>query len=113
MNELEKFVKLSQEEERNQGQDLETKTNLLNHSLAEQHIENIKQDREERKKYAMWSFWFLCGFTLLVIRLLFLCADRNSHFHMSDSVLITLITSSLATVVGIFVFVMKYLFKGK
>lgn len=83
MNELEKFVKLSQEKERNQGQDLETKTNLLNHSLAEQHIKNIEQDREERKKYAKWSFGFLCIFTFLIIALLFLCAIRNWAFHLN------------------------------
>lgn len=111
MSDLKELLELS-EKERNKGQGLETKTNLLDHSLAEQHIENIKQDREERKKYAKWSFWFLCGFTFLVILLLFFCAVRNWAFHLSDPVLITLITTSLATVVGIFIFVMKYLFKG-
>ena len=101
------------------GNQLETKTKLFNESFAEEIIANKKQDREERKRYAKFTFIFLSTFTFVVMFLLFLSGINGSlwvfdfsEFHLSDTVLITLISTSLASIVGIFVFVMKYLFKS-
>lgn len=101
------------------GNQLETKTNLFKESFAEEILANKKQDREERKRYAKFTFIFLSTFTFVVMFLLFLsgingslCFFDFSKFHLSNTVLITLISTSLASIVGIFVFVMKYLFKN-
>lgn len=109
------------------GNQLETKTKLFNESFAEEIIANKKQDRKERKRYAKFTFLFLSIFTFVVMFLLFLSGIKGqiffsntigiyyinfSEFHLSDTVLITLISTSLASIVGIFVFVMKYLFKS-
>lgn len=117
MQNIEDFVELSNTES---ASVLENKANLLKESFAQEQLDNIKQDRFERKKYARWTFKFLCVFTGLVLLIVFLCATKGqilmfdfSKFHLSDAVLITLITSSLTSIVGIFIFVMKYLFKGK
>lgn len=117
MQNIEDFVALSNTES---VRALENKTNLLQESFAQEQLDNIKQDRFERKKYAQRTFWFLCIFTGLVLLMVFLCATKGrvcnidfSKFHLSDTVLITLITSSLTSIVSIFIFVMKYLFKGK
>ena len=100
--------------------------------LAEEELANLRQDREERRKYAKSTFYFLCVFTGIVLGIVILlgfscfnlsgfsCFNLSgfiyfnlSGFNLSDSVLITLITTSFSSVVGIFVLVMKYLFSNK
>ena len=92
--------------------------------LAEEELANLRQDREERRKYAKSPFYFLCVFTGIVLGIVILsgfsCFNLSgfiyfnlSGFNLSDSVLITLITTSFSSVVGIFVLVMKYLFSNK
>lgn len=80
--------------------------------LTEQDIYDRVQDRYERKKYAFRTFIFLCTFTSIIL-LIIVAAGFSSAvgFTLNDTVLIALITSSLATVVGIFILVMRYLFK--
>lgn len=72
------------------------------------------QDIIERKKYANLTFQFLCYFSSGLFLLIFLCGvNYNSlqkGFYLSDNVLIALITTSLSTITGVFIFVMKYLF---
>ncbi|CAM1362106.1 hypothetical protein [Tenacibaculum xiamenense] len=81
-------------------------------SLTYQEILDRNQDREERKKYAFRTFIFLCGFTGLVLSIIIAAGfSKLIGFELHDSVLIALITSSLATIVGIFILVMRYLFK--
>lgn len=81
-------------------------------NLSEQEISDRIQDREERKKYAYRTFLFVCAFTIIVL-LIIIFAGFSSllNFNLNDGVLIALITSSLATIVGIFILVMRYLFK--
>ncbi|MGG8496225.1 hypothetical protein ACQY1Q_07390 [Tenacibaculum sp. TC6] len=80
--------------------------------LTEQDVYDRVQDRYERKKYAFRTFLFLCGFTGIILLIIIASGfSKAINFNLSDSVLIALITSSLATVVGIFILVMRYLFK--
>lgn len=83
--------------------------------LKKEKVEDLKQNRKERTKYAEYTFSFLCWFCSSLFFIIFLTGVNTSPmangFHLSDNVLITLITTSLSTVVGIFVFVMRYLFK--
>lgn len=81
-------------------------------SLTEQEVSDRIQDREERKKYAKRTFVFLSVFTGTVLLTIILAGfSEVVGFKLEESVLIALITSSLATVVGIFILVMQYLFK--
>ncbi len=80
-------------------------------TLIKQKVEDLKQDRVERKKYALWTFIFLCIFTgIILLIIIFSGFSQVLPFSVSENVLMTLITTSLATVVSIFIFVMKYLF---
>lgn len=81
-------------------------------SLTLEEIKDRVQDREERKKYARHTFIFLVYFTFTVLLIVIAVgADNWICFYLSDAVLITLITTSLASIVGIFAIVMRYLFK--
>lgn len=81
-------------------------------ALTEQEVYDRVQDRYERKKYAFRTFLFLCGFASIVLFIIIASGfSKVTSFSLSDSVLIALITSSLATIVGIFILVMRYLFK--
>ena len=81
-------------------------------SLTLEEIKDRIQDREERKKYARHTFVFLVAFTFTVLGIVIAAGlDNWICFRLSDTVLITLITTSLASIVGIFAIVMRYLFK--
>ncbi len=83
-------------------------------SIQQEEIKDRTQDREERKKYALWTFVFLCIFTGIILGIIIASGlSELIQFHIANGVLITLITTSLTTVVSIFVFVMKYLFGKK
>ena len=74
-------------------------------------IEGLKQDREQRKIFSYVIFGFMCIYMLISLALVFL--DGYGILFLSDKVLITLLTTSLANVIGIFNFVAKYLFHPK
>ena len=76
------------------------------------HINSYKQDTKERKHYAEKTFEFLCAYMLAVFLLLIFAGSDHIDFHFSDSVIIALITTTTANVIGIFIFVMRYLFNG-
>ena len=81
-------------------------------ALTEQEVYDRVQDRYERKKYASRTFVFLCGFTSIILLIIIASGfSKITNFSLNDTVLIAIITSSLATVVGIFILVMRYLFK--
>lgn len=88
-----------------------------NTSLKEEELRSKRQDTDERKKYAHLTFQFLCWFAVGLFFLIFLTGveahSLAKGFHLSDNVLITLITTSLSSIVGIFIFVMRYLFSNK
>lgn len=94
------------------GNILDTKKLDLNVSLTQQEVSDRIQDRQERKKYAYRTFIFLSVFTSTILFIVLLAGfSEAANFSLDNSVLIALITSSLATVVGIFILVMQYLFR--
>lgn len=96
----------------NQSELTDNSEELSTLKLKDQHIQDLIQDRTERKKYANKTFNFLRLFTLATLVILTASGFHDFlGFKISDSVLITLITSSFASVVGIFILVMRYLFK--
>lgn len=85
-------------------------------SLAQKREDYLskKQDREQRKRFAMWIFCFMCGYMAVALLIVFLCGF--GLMYLSDSVLMVMIGTTLADVIGVFNFVARYLFpqsKGK
>lgn len=76
-------------------------------------LENKKQNRSQRKSYGNKLFVFLCVYMILVFMILFFCGFSLFGFTLSDTVLITLISTTTANVIGIFAFVVRYLFPAK
>lgn len=74
-------------------------------------IENLKQDREQRKKFSSHIFIFMCAYMAVSLAIVFLCG--LGVMTLDVSVLITLLTTTLANVIGVFTFVAKYLFHNK
>ncbi|MFY7670578.1 hypothetical protein ACOSP6_05775 [Tenacibaculum sp. MEBiC06402] len=84
----------------------------MNIDLTQQEISDRIQDREERKKYAYRTFIFLSSFTSIILLIIIGAGFSEAiKFKLDNTVLISLITSSLASIVGIFILVMRYLFR--
>lgn len=73
--------------------------------------ESLKQDREQRKIFSYVIFVFMCIYMLCAVVAVFICG--LGAMHLSDAVMITLLTTTLANVIGVFNFVAKYLFRSK
>ena len=71
-------------------------------------LKDHRQDREQRKVFSFRIFWFMCAYMVLSLVIVFCCGLER--MRLSDSVLITLLTTTLANVIGVFNFVAKYLF---
>ena len=71
-------------------------------------IENLKQDRSQRKTFSFWIFMFMCVYMAVSIAIVVLCGLQL--MLLSDAVLIAMLTTTLANVIGVFNFVAKYLF---
>ncbi|MCT4644810.1 MAG: hypothetical protein N4A74_07480 [Carboxylicivirga sp.] len=76
---------------------------------AEQLEHNENQNRRERKRYAVRTFWLVVGYIGCV--LLIVVFAGLEFLKLSDTILLALIVTSFAKIIGLFVFVMKYLFK--
>ena len=104
-----KLDELLEEVEKSSFKSQELDTNI---ALNVQEISDRIQDRNERKKYAYRTFIFLSSFTFLVLLIVvFSGFSKALNFNLDNTVLIALITSSLASIVGIFILVMRYLFR--
>ena len=75
--------------------------------LKREHLTNQTQNRGLRLKYSTKIFYLSISYLLYVgIVLLF----NKQLFNISDSVLITLLGSTTATVISLFIIVAKYIF---
>lgn len=74
-------------------------------------VEGMRQDRTQRGKFSMRIFVFVCAY--MVIALLLLCLSGTRCLNISDSVLIVMLTTTTANVIGLFVVVTNYLFHHK
>lgn len=71
---------------------------------------DYEQDIMLRKCFAWSIFAFVATFVLIVLILVYLCACNSSNFSLSDTVLIALLTTMTSSIVGLLIFVVKYLF---
>ncbi|MCG8579291.1 MAG: hypothetical protein MI866_05215 [Bacteroidales bacterium] len=80
----------------------------ISKSLQLETLEGKKQDRGERKKYALLTYCLVVFYIVSVLTITIL--NGCNVIELSDPILIALIVTSFAKIVGLFVFVMKYLF---
>jgi cation transport ATPase len=81
---------------------------IIDNDLRREELENRKQDRAQRKTFAKMIFWFLCAYMLIVMALIYFSGFKVCF--LSNNVLITLLTTTTANIIGIFLLVVKYLF---
>ncbi len=77
----------------------------------DEEIKDLQQDREQRKYLSYCLFGFMCIYMACALLIVFSCGIGWMNLH--DKVLITLLTTTLADVIGIFSFVAKYLYHNK
>ncbi len=91
----------------------------LANRLKEEELKSREQDRKQRKGFADKIFFMLSIFLLFVCLILvfagmkFLPIKPYPHFELSDNVLIALLTTASANVIGIFIVVVRYLFPSQ
>ena len=73
-------------------------------------LEDATQDREERKKYARLAYWLAVGWLIAIVVVVILQGLEAWGFNLSDGVLITFIGTNTASVIGVLVVVVRYLF---
>lgn len=87
------------------------KLELQNESLEGEN-KGDAQDREQRKDFADRIFSFVCNYMIFVCIVLFLKAN-TPQLYLSDNVIITLLGTTTANVIGILIIVVTYLFSRK
>lgn len=85
-------------------QDFEKERKLLEN-------QSIAQDIGERKKYAKWIFWMVCGWLIVILGIII--AVGLSGLKLTDTVIVSLITSTTINITAFFLAVTKYLFPNK
>lgn len=86
-------------------QDLETLKHR-NNQLAE-NTEILKDDGKARKIFSRWVFGFVA---LYVITTMVMLALNNISCHLSENVLITLLSTTTINIIGLLAAVVRYLF---
>jgi len=101
------------------GYSFEDERYISEKSLREQDIKDREQDREQRKEYANKIYKFILGWSFFLgFILIFNNIEINyksfnfKSFSLSDTVIITLLTTTFIEVLGLFWFVMSYLFNS-
>lgn len=78
---------------------------LLNDDLA--------QNIALRRRFSWAIYYFVISFVTIAVGIVLLCGIEPLAFHLSDAVLIALLTTMTTTIVGLLVFVVKYFFPQK
>ena len=90
----------------------EKKVNLtltdIDLELKKEELEGNRQDREQRKGFANKLFILLACFIAVTLLIIFLVGFNV--LNLNDAVLITMLSTMSANVIGIFIYVVKYLF---
>lgn len=75
-------------------------------------IQDKRQNIDARKTYGKHIFWLVCAWLSITLLVVILAAVGGpiGWFIVSDSVLIALITTTTASVLGLFTIVVNYLF---
>lgn len=74
----------------------------------DEEIKDLQQDRSQRKTLSYWLFGFMGCYMIAAITATYL--RGFGVIYLSDTILGLLLTTTLADVIGIFSFVVKYLY---
>lgn len=115
--EAEKVCEKEQKEEINQAVAMSSSSDAFKAEKMEleidkikEEIKNIAQDRDERKRYADLTYSLVRHYLLVVLLIILFCGA--SIIKLSDSVILALLGTLATNVLGIFFFVMRYLFRN-
>ena len=101
-------------QEESQAKDLvRDEANYLENLEKKERIADMSAARAQRESYAKQTLWVVIVWTTLVYVLLFAQAFTPAKFFhpFSDKVLIALLTTTTANFIGMFVIVLKYIFR--
>ncbi len=82
----------------------------------EQDIEDRKDARKQRRKYAHRIFVMCCSWVCAVFVLLMFSgfgSYQHFRFHLSDQVILTAIGSTTVNIIGVFLIVVRFIFHDK
>ena len=99
------------QEERFVNQELERQIRLEELKTLQEKNRTLAQNNEERKRYAKYIFGLTSVWAILIFVILFCVGFKK--IYISDTVVITLITSTTINFFVFFVLVIKYLFNTK
>ncbi len=122
--EAEKVCEKEQKEEINQAvatssssdafkaEKMELEIKMLSSQISkiEEEIKDRAQDRDERKRYADLTYSLVRHYLLVVLLIILFCGA--SIIKLSDNVILVLLGTLATNVLGIFFFVMRYLFRN-
>lgn len=127
-----KLREIPEKETEKYYEDFESRINEAKASIEEERFKILKQDREERQKYARYLFQLICAWLLGIYSIIVLTGIGSStarinlsdvpvaqrleefqpSFKLSDAVLLALIGGTTLNVLGLFVIVANYLFNA-
>lgn len=88
-----------------------SKREAIEVAQLQEELDGRKQDRIQRKEYANKIYALLCVYLVVVFTLLFF--DGFGLTDLATPVLIAIVTTTTANIIGIFYFVAKYIFHTK
>lgn len=91
--------------------DIRHEKDRIDINLKREELESKKQDRQQRGDFA-YKIFALVWFYIIVVLGIVICAGDKLLF-LNDNVLNVLLSTSLASVIGMFTIVAKYLFPNK
>lgn len=99
------------EEEYKIDKSAEEKAQELENDKKKEDIIDQQINREERQKYANKIYELICTHLILVFFLVFL--QGGGFLYFDNSVLITILSTTTADILGLFAIVIHYLFPNK
>jgi hypothetical protein len=106
---------LSAQDESNIGisvSDIDLEFRKVELRLKQEELTGNSQDRTARKEFANKIFYLLLVFLGITLLIVIAAGIIPIAFSLSDTILITLLATTSANVIGIFIFVVKYIFKA-
>ena len=86
----------------------------ISYLLKKEVLASLRQNNRERLRYAKWTFVLTCFWILVVMILVFMNgyhpATGNRPLQLSDTIIVTLISTTTINVFGFFLLVIKFLF---
>lgn len=88
----------------------EEEKEFLENERLQAEIDDLVQDRDQRRTYANRLFWLIAVWLVVIGLIVLLHGFSHVPFTLSGAVLTTLIGSTTASVLGLFAIVANYLF---